>query len=187
MDSPFPSPLPLSGKSFFRKPLVEIGGMPHPLTESPLSISVLTIKDFEFGTLPWHLVIRVKFGISVQNWDFPGIINAKVYKCKDTRCGTKGTVEGSSAGSLSGIQAKTSRYLTKSTAVSLLLGSSKWTSLSCSSPSNRASASKTSEVQGMRSVRSAKDVPSLLSSTSSELKVGQAEKVVNHIRGAELN
>ena len=137
MDSPYPSPFPLSGKSFFRKPLVEIGGMPHPLTESPLSISVLTIKDFEFGTLPWHLVIRVKFGISVQNWDFPGIINAKVYKCKDTRCGTKGTVEGSSAGSLSGIQAKTSRYLTKSTAVSLLLGSSKWTSLSCSSPSQQ--------------------------------------------------
>ena len=72
MDSPYPSPLPLSGKSFFRKPLVEIGGMPHPLTESSLRISVLTIKDFEFGTLPWHLVIRVKFGTCVQNWDFFG-------------------------------------------------------------------------------------------------------------------
>ena len=29
--------------------------------------SVLAIQDFEFGTLPWHLVIRVKFGTCVQS------------------------------------------------------------------------------------------------------------------------
>ena len=34
--------------------------------------AVLAIQDFEFGTLPWHLVIRVKFGTCVQNWDFLG-------------------------------------------------------------------------------------------------------------------
>ena len=34
--------------------------------------AVLTIQDFEFGTLPWHLVIRVKFGTCVENWDFIG-------------------------------------------------------------------------------------------------------------------
>ena len=32
--------------------------------------SVLAIHDFEFGTLPWHLVIRVKFGTCVEKWDF---------------------------------------------------------------------------------------------------------------------
>ena len=34
--------------------------------------AVLAIQDFEFGTSPWHLVIRVKFGTCVQNWDFFG-------------------------------------------------------------------------------------------------------------------
>ena len=37
-----------------------------------VSFAVLAIQDFEFGTLPWHLVIRVKFGTCVQNWDFFG-------------------------------------------------------------------------------------------------------------------
>ena len=34
--------------------------------------AVLAIQDFEFGTLPLHLVKRVKFGTRVQNWDFFG-------------------------------------------------------------------------------------------------------------------
>ena len=32
--------------------------------------AVLAIQDFEFGTLPWHLFISVKFRTCVQNWDF---------------------------------------------------------------------------------------------------------------------
>ena len=34
--------------------------------------AVLAIQDFEFGTLPWHLVIRVKFWTCVQYRDFSG-------------------------------------------------------------------------------------------------------------------
>ena len=51
------------------------------------SYAVLTIQDFDFGTLPRHLVIRVKFGTCVQDWDFLGpkfgtfIVNASIFQC----------------------------------------------------------------------------------------------------------
>ena len=41
------------------------GESQRSLTPTRTSFSVLTIQDFEFGTLPWHLV-----GTCIQNWDF---------------------------------------------------------------------------------------------------------------------
>ena len=43
----------------------------HSRAQVPIG-HVMGYSDFEFGTSPWHLVIRVKFGTCVQNWDFFG-------------------------------------------------------------------------------------------------------------------
>ena len=52
----------------FLKFLLEIPSQ----TSSEVLLAVLVIRVLEFGTLPWHPVIMVKFGTCKQNWDFFG-------------------------------------------------------------------------------------------------------------------